>query len=234
MDFNTFIERWRCQKFRFETSRDALRLCHERGAKTFVETGCVKKPVNEGHVRSTVLYADFIDKLVPDGRFWTVDIDPKSIEIARRYTKDLAPGRVCCTVGDSVEFLQAFDERIDFVYLDSLGWLGDNFSLESTRHQVKELEAIEDQIHQDTVILLDDNLAGYGRTILSVPWLRERGWDVYSQGHQVVLVHLDSEFSPPIEEIREAKRCGHAQRIFQTDRECNWHEKHDWSDPRYT
>lgn len=235
MNFQEFINRWKCQKFRFRTSRDAMSLCLQRNAKNLVETGCVRKPKNKGHARSTVLYADFIDKMMPDGHLWTVDIEAANMAKAEEYTKHLNAGRITYTVGDSVQFLQQFDQRIDFLYLDSKGWLGrDDLGLDATRHQIAELEACWDQIHQNTVILLDDNLRGYGRTILTVPFLREKGFDVYSQGHQVLLVHVESEFSPDIETIRREAKCDPCQMIFGTDKECNWHKKADWSNPKYT
>lgn len=190
MTFEEFIDRWKCQGFRFHISKLALQLCLERGAKIFVETGCVRKPANRGHARSTVLYADFIRHF--GGHLTTIDVKKKNIERARQYTEKITPN-VKYIVSDAVEALREIEGPIDFLYLDSLGW-NKRKPMIATEYQIRELEAVADNIHTDTVVLLDDNLAEFGRTLKSVPYLQKRGWIVLSQGHQVLLVHKDSDF----------------------------------------
>lgn len=90
------------------------------------------------------------------GQMWIVDIDPQVIENSKQAFALLGLDFVQFHVGDSVEFLQNFNEQVDLIHLDS--WdlnLLDPFP--SALHGWREFEAIKDKVGSDCVIIVDDN-----------------------------------------------------------------------------
>lgn len=91
---------------RAETMRHALE--HAPAAPTIVETGCYRGNPDEG--MSTLVF----DRWVAEhgGSLYSVDNDEQAVRAARMFADHV-------TLGDSVEFLHRFGERIDLLYLDS-------------------------------------------------------------------------------------------------------------------
>ena len=90
------------------------------------------------------------------GKMWVVDIDPNILERARIKFGEYGLDFVEFHLGDSVQFLQDFNDRVDMIHLDS--WdlnLEDYFP--SALHGWREFEAIKDKVDTGTIIIVDDN-----------------------------------------------------------------------------
>ena len=90
------------------------------------------------------------------GQMWVVDIDQNAIDNSKAAFDELGLDFINYHVGDSVEFLQNFEERVDLIHLDS--WdlnLKDPFP--SAFHGWREFEAIKDKLEPGAVIIVDDN-----------------------------------------------------------------------------
>lgn len=153
----------------------ALNLFLMRGGSTIVETGTIRFENDWGAGMSTLVIADAVKDL--DVNFHSVDISEDNIKISQTITKDYKVNYHCM---DSVKFLKDFEDRIHFLYLDSMDYpLGgtDEQILESQEHQLKELKACFEKLTQKSVILLDDNdLPRGGKTRLTKEFLKENGW----------------------------------------------------------
>jgi hypothetical protein len=123
---------------------------------------------------------------------WTVDIRPEAIAISKRVTAKLQDV-ITYVTGDSVEFLAAFPEQIDLLYLDSMDCPPHDSDPEGLRssqnHQLHELQAAWDKLHDRTIILLDDNdFANGGKTVLTNQFLDEQGWTCLMADKQALWV----------------------------------------------
>jgi hypothetical protein len=77
--------------------------------------------------------------------------------------------------------LKTFNQKIDLLYLDSLDCPSDDKNptqlAASQKHQLSEIETAFDKLHDNTVVLLDDNhLTNGGKTRLSKLFLQEKGF----------------------------------------------------------
>ena len=135
-----------------------------------------------------------------ESRVWTCDLDPAAIATCRHVTKDSS--FIEYVVGDSVEFLQNFEDSIHLLYLDSFdaGPPGDPRVKEACKHQLREIEAAYDKLEEDALVVLDDVPADFrnGKGELSVPYLLDRGWQILShQETQVILARRPFEGPAP-------------------------------------
>jgi spermidine synthase len=90
------------------------------------------------------------------GKMWVVDIDPIITEKAKAEFTKLGFDFVKFHVGDSVEFLETFNERVDLIHLDS--WdLNLKDPLPSALHGWREFAAIKDKLLPGAIIIVDDN-----------------------------------------------------------------------------
>lgn len=181
---------------RRDTLRHALRLMEARGARTLVETGSARagleQPKREG--ASTVVFATWAR--LHGAVLHSVDLDPKSVEGARRAVAALGlEERVRFHVGDSVAFLRTFDQPVDFLYLDSYDYDRKDPEVQraSQLHHLRELEAIEPRLHEGSVVLIDDcRLPGGGKGKLVIERMLASGWRVVRSEYQVLLVRAGS------------------------------------------
>jgi len=101
---------------------------------------------------SSLLFDRFINKY--GGKFFTVDMAQYTIN---RLNSMLSPlSKAHC--GDSVEFINSLQDKVDAVYLDSydIDWL--NYE-PSAQHGKKEMEAILPILKDRAIILIDDTPA---------------------------------------------------------------------------
>jgi spermidine synthase len=90
------------------------------------------------------------------GKMWMVDIDKDIIEHSKEVFKNEGITCVEFIVGDSVKFLEDFNERVDIVHLDS--WdlnLFDPFP--SALHGWREFISIKDKLSNESIVIVDDN-----------------------------------------------------------------------------
>ena len=191
---------WWSQKYRFKmgegvryfTTKIALNLFHFRKGTNIVETGTIRALDDiGGGGYSTLLYGDYAEHY--DKKFWTVDILPEAIELSKKETEGFNKN-TNFVISDSVEFLKNFPEKIDLLYLDSMDCPEydepESPSLmASQEHQLNEIKAAWDKLHDKSVILLDDNnFTNGGKCKLSVQFLIENGWTPLMADKQVLFI----------------------------------------------
>jgi predicted O-methyltransferase YrrM len=176
---------------RYETIKTALELMEQRRVKTIVETGTARYGganfASDGG--STIIYSHY----ARDHRcqFYSVDINPDSLEVARRAVARALRGigkNLHFVAQDSVEFLRDFPGQIDFLYLDSYDFDA-NDPQPSQLHHLREIEAAYPHLTHDTIILIDDcDLPQGGKGKLVIEFLLEKGWKILQSSYQVILV----------------------------------------------
>lgn len=177
---------------RRDTLREVLRLLDERGAKTLLETGVARMGLekSKGDGASTIVFGLWAKQ--NDAHLYSVDIDPEATERAGQAVAkmDLSDS-VTLVTSDSVAYLDEFTDMVDFLYLDSYDYHKTDTAIQtaSQAHHLKEIEAIEGCLHDDTVILIDDcDMPNGGKGKLVIERLTANGWKVHMSEYQVILV----------------------------------------------
>lgn len=207
MDLLTWFQRYRSgdRKLgsRAATFRIALSLLEKNGDTNFVETGTTRK----NHINcpcpierccdgaSTVLFGDFCNTF--GGKVWTCDIDENNINNCKIATEEYKK-YITYIVDDSLNFLRNFNQRIDFLYLDSV----DGTDQYAHIHQLKEIEIALPKLHENSIVLLDDL---YSKTNMSIPFLLKNKWLNISVNNcpksanpsQALFVHENNFFFEP-------------------------------------
>ncbi|MGB5627831.1 MAG: class I SAM-dependent methyltransferase [Woeseiaceae bacterium] len=177
---------------RRDTLREVLRLLEERNAKVLVETGVARmgleKSKSDG--ASTIVFGLWASQ--NDAHLYSVDIDPEATDRAGKEVVNMNLGdHVTLVTSDSVAYLDEFTNPVDFLYLDSYDYHKTDTSIQaaSQQHHLKEIRAIENCLHEDTVILIDDcNMPNGGKGKLVIERLTARGWKIHRSEYQVILV----------------------------------------------
>ena len=177
---------------RRDTLREVLRLLDERKARTLLETGVarmgLKKPRGDG--ASTIVFGLWSNQ--NGGHLYSVDIDPEATRCAGQVVDEKGLNdNVTLVTSDSVAYLDEFTGSVDFLYLDSYDYHDKDTSIQraSQDHHLKEINAIEGCLHDDTVVLIDDcALPNGGKGKLVIEHLTENGWKVHMSEYQVILV----------------------------------------------
>jgi hypothetical protein len=154
---------------RWSTFQMALNWTFQTGGSNIIETGCIRSESYQDGA-STRLFADFA-KRRGNTFFWSVDIEPRHIETARRFVE---PSEfITLVVGDSVEFLKSFMGRIDLLYLDSFDYDRGN-PAPAQLHASRELQAAMPKLGPKACVLIDDNdPIGGGKGELAKRFLRD-------------------------------------------------------------
>ncbi len=166
----------------------AAHLMTERHVKTIVETGTTrdKEGVFDSNGGFTVLFGYW--SALHQADLYSVDINPVAVENARTMLFPGSENNVHLIVNDSVHFLKNFDKPIDFLYLDSFDFDGNN-PLPSQLHHLYEIEAAYDKLSPNAVVMIDDcGLVHGGKGELVIYYLRQKGWRVYVTGYQIIMV----------------------------------------------
>lgn len=177
---------------RFLSFNLALKLIDHIKNPTILETGTVRHKKNfSGDGQSTLLFGEFVS--LRNGILYTIDIDPASMELAKKMTKDYQDYILYIT-SDSLSYLNSFNQKIDLVYLDSLDYSEQN-PADSQLHCLKEGQTLlnPDKLgitfHRDTVILIDDaDLKGGGKPGLLRDWLKTHNWICIYDDYQCLWV----------------------------------------------
>lgn len=183
-----FLNKYKNEKnIRFSSFEFALKEANKRGLKNIVETGTSRgkikffffKRYNWKDGMSTIMFAEYA-KFV-NGMLHTCDISEKNIENAKDFTKEFSKN-ITYFIDDSVNFLKNFNNKIDFLYLDSLD--GHNPEVASL-HQLNEIKAAIDKLHNKSMILLDDKKS---KTNSSLKFLIQSGFKVlFETDFQILL-----------------------------------------------
>lgn len=182
---------------RYKTFTRALEMLEARGGKTIVETGtcrhCGEDAIPKGDVSlvtarcvhegcSSILFSRWA-AVRPERQFYSVDIDPRSIDapwavISKYYPRSV----VVCQ--DAVRYLKDLPFTIDLLYLDSFD-VTVHEPLISQTHHLAELIAGLDKLHENTLVLIDDcEYQGGGKCPLVDYYLRNHGWTLIEKGYQ--------------------------------------------------
>jgi hypothetical protein len=155
-----------------------------------VETGCIRNTTEESKFGDgwSTLNWEWYAKLT-DSSVYVVDIDETHLEKAKQVVPESQ--YVTYKQQDSIEFLKNFHRPIDFLFLDSYDYCGDEENVRKCHeHQLNELKAVWDKLNDNCFILIDDvfsdNWDGKGK--LSIPYLIKNGFRVlYFMDSQVLL-----------------------------------------------
>ena len=94
-------------------------------------------------------------------------------------------------VSDSIAFLKTFKQPVDLLYLDSYDYHKTDQAIQkaSQEHHLKEFQAIEAQLHDQSIVLIDDcRLPGGGKGKQVIEYMISKGWRIDKEAYQVVLV----------------------------------------------
>lgn len=177
---------------RASTLRETLKLLGQRGAKTLVETGVARHGLAhcKGDGASTVVFGQWAAN--HEAILHSVDIDATATAKAAEVVNAMSlTSFVELTVSDSVSYLNAFSEPVDFLYLDSYDYHKRDREIQraSQQHHLDEFLAIESRLHDLSIVLIDDcNLPGGGKGKSVIEYMLQHDWKVHMQQYQVLLV----------------------------------------------
>ncbi|MFQ5547413.1 MAG: class I SAM-dependent methyltransferase [Woeseia sp.] len=176
---------------RRDSFRKTLELLSERQAAVLVETGTARIGLRgaKSNGASTIVFGSWAKQ--NDALLHSVDIAEESIneakaEVSRQGLDDF----VRWHLQDSLAFLAAFDQPVDFLYLDSYDYDKDDTSIQraSQQHHLAEFKAIEGRLHENTLVLIDDcRLPNGGKGKLAIEYMLGRGWRILMDEYQVLL-----------------------------------------------
>jgi predicted O-methyltransferase YrrM len=174
------------------TMREVLRLLNERQAKVLVETGTARMGLEncKGDGASTIVFGKWARE--NGAHLHSVDISPDAIAgSARAVSEQGLDDSVTLVTADSIGFLEGFEDPVDFLYLDSYDYDRRNTEIQkaSQAHHLAEIKAIEDRLHESTIILIDDcDRPNGGKGKLVIERLLARGWKEHLSKYQVILL----------------------------------------------
>jgi hypothetical protein len=120
------------------------------------------------------------------GCLHSVDINPDYCAFAKQWTEQFGT-IVQIYEQDSLAFLSSFKQSIDVLYLDSLDTTEPNHA----QHALSEFRAAEHQLHEWTIVCVDDSPwhagAYVGKGALLIPYLLKSGWKILYAGYQVLM-----------------------------------------------
>ncbi len=176
------------KNIRFSSFKFALLEAEKRKLKTIVETGCARgkskffffSKINWKDGMSTMIFSDYAKFI--GGSLTTCDIEKKNIQNAKKFVKKNADF-VNFVVDDSLNFLSNFNNKIDFLYLDSL----DGQFAEASNHQLKEIKIARKKLSSQALVLLDDKGA---KTNLSIDYMLMNNFKIINETKEQVLLSL--------------------------------------------
>lgn len=174
------------------TIRATLRLLKARNARCLVETGTARDGLNstKGDGASTIVFGLWASQ--NHGHLHSVDIDPEAIEKSQQAVDDIGLRQsVSLNCSDSIQFLQNFAEPVDFLYLDSYDYSRTDVEVQkaSQQHHLAEFKAIENKLHETSIVLIDDcNRPGGGKGKLVIEYMKSKGWKIHRYKYQALLV----------------------------------------------
>lgn len=174
---------------RYKTLEAAIRLADQRNVKTILETGTARGGTLafSGDGGFTIIFGFWSS--LNNAQLYSVDISEHSINGAKTVVSQYEP-YVTLVQDDSVNFIKNFNEIIDFLYLDSFDFDSNN-PYPSQKHHLDEIIAAYDKLAPNAIIMIDDcGLPHGGKGKLVIEYLQSRGWYVYMQDYQVIMLRL--------------------------------------------
>ena len=181
-----FLYKYQNKKnYRFDLFNLSLQIAKKRNFKIFVETGVSRgkkflyffsrKNWKDG--MSTMMFSEYSS--IYNAHLYTCDISMQNIKSAQRFCRKFKKN-VTFICEDSLNFLQNFNKKIDFLYLDSL----DGYLEEANEHQLKEIQIAKEKLSNNALILLDDKNT---KSKLSMRFLSESGFKIIQDTENQVL-----------------------------------------------
>ncbi|MDT8346962.1 MAG: class I SAM-dependent methyltransferase [Flavobacteriaceae bacterium] len=169
-----------------------LDLLDSRSSKTLIETGTARKGLAnvKGDGAGTILFGIWAKQ--NNATLHSVDIDGQAVAASRAAVKaEKLDDVVSVHEMDSLKFLAEFKDPVDFLYLDSYDYDEKDpvVQQKSQEHHLLEFKAIEDQLHDKSVVLIDDcGLKGGGKGKTVIAYMQSKGWRIFLEAYQVLLV----------------------------------------------
>lgn len=177
---------------RRDTFRKTMELMEKRGVKTIVETGTSREGLKgtRSNGAATLVFGKWAKK---NGAFvHSVDINIHSVEKAQaEVDKQKLGDFVKIYHSDSLPFLKHFDQKVDLLYLDSYDYSHSDPDIQkaSQQHHLEEFKNIESQLHENSIVLIDDcDLPNGGKGKRVIEYMLNRGWNIVVDSYQVLLV----------------------------------------------
>ncbi|MDO5969969.1 class I SAM-dependent methyltransferase [Flavivirga aquimarina] len=174
------------------TFAKTLKLLDERHVKMIIETGTSREGLKntKGDGAATFVFGKWAKQ--NNAKMHSVDISEESVkgaqdEVNRQDLNDT----ITVHLNDSLEFLKNFNETVDFLYLDSYDYskTDKEIQVKSQEHHLKEFQIIEDKLHDNSIVLIDDcGLPGGGKGKTVVEYMRKKNWKVLIDAYQILLV----------------------------------------------
>ncbi|MDX1363146.1 MAG: class I SAM-dependent methyltransferase [Arenibacter latericius] len=188
-------------RYDFRKRRDSFRktmeLLDKISAKTIIETGTSREGLRgaKSNGAATIVFGKWAKQ--NNAFLHSVDISEKSVAKCQEEINNQNLNEVVKVhLSDSVAFLDNFEEKVDFIYLDSYDYDDDPaVQIKSQKHHLKEFIAIEDNLHSDSIVLIDDcDLPNGGKGKLVVDYMLKKDWKILLNEYQILLVRKNFSF----------------------------------------
>ena len=174
------------------TFAKTLKLLEQRKAKMIIETGTSREGLKntKGDGGSTIVFGKWAKE--NNAKMHSVDISEDSIKGSQSEinNQDL-DDTITLHKNDSLEFLKTFEHPVDFLYLDSYDYSRKDkaIQIKSQEHHLKEFKLIENKLHDDSIVLIDDcGLPGGGKGKTVAEYMLKKDWKVIIDAYQILLV----------------------------------------------
>lgn len=178
------------------TFAKTLKLLDQRNVKTIIETGTSREGLKntKGDGGATIVFGKWAQQ--NNAKMHSVDISEDSVkgsqsEVDNQNLNDT----VMVHLNDSLEFLKTFNQPVDFLYLDSYDYskTDEEIQKKSQEHHLKEFKIIEDKLHKNSIVLIDDcGLPGGGKGKTVIEYMLKKNWKILIDAYQVLLVKKES------------------------------------------
>lgn len=184
---------------RRDTFKRTLELLDASQATTIIETGTSREGLHgaKSNGAATIVFGKWAQL---NGAFvHSVDISEQSVAAAQKEVDaQRLQDSVEIHLSDSIAFLRDFEEKVDFLYLDSYDYSDDvEVQRKSQEHHLEEFKAIEQQLHEKSIVLIDDcGLPNGGKGKLVVEYMLAKEWKIETKAYQILLVRENTIFQP--------------------------------------
>jgi len=183
---------------RRNTFLKALELLDKIQAKIIIETGTSREGLHgaKSNGAATIVLGKWAK--LNNAKLHSVDISENSVKVSQEeVNKQGLSSNVIIHHSDSIAFLENFKKKVDFLYLDSYDYSDDpEVQIKSQMHHLNEFKAIEEQLHKNTVVLIDDcALPNGGKGKLVVEYMLKKDWKILMEAYQIMLVRKNFLFN---------------------------------------
>jgi len=182
---------------RRNTFRKTLELLDKIQAKTIVETGTSREGLHgaKSNGAATIVFGKWAKE--NNAILHSVDISEQSVSNAQKAVDKQELNKwVQLHLSDSIAFLEQITSPVDLLYLDSYDYSNDpEVQIKSQTHHLLEFKAIENKLHDNTLVLIDDcDLPNGGKGKMVVAYMLENGWVKLMDAYQILLVRSNFKF----------------------------------------